>query len=213
MTLSSQILAALGQYGLPALFVIVLAASTGVPIPASVLLIAAGSFVAQGEFSYWAVVGMGVAAAVLGDHVGYGAGRLGGRRLAGRVARLVGGERGLQAAEAAMRRWGGLGIFLSRWLLTAVGPAVNLTSGIALFSWWTFFIYDLSGETVWVAGYVGIGRYFSDQVEALTTLIGDIGWAALGLVLTIVLGWQLWRLRPWRKQTTPPNPNSLHITS
>ncbi|MBA3945208.1 MAG: DedA family protein [Herpetosiphonaceae bacterium] len=199
--MSEQFLAALVQYGLPALFVIVLVSSAGAPLPSSLLLVATGSLVQQGQFSFWPVVGLGVAGSMLGDHLGYGLGRLGGRKLADRVARLVGGQRGLLAAESAMRRWGGPSIFLSRWLVTAVGPAINLTSGIALVSWWSFFLYDLAGETVWVAGYLGIGRYFSDQVEALTTLLGDLRWALLALAIAALLGWLLWRQRPQRDRS------------
>lgn len=202
MTLTEQLLAALVQYGLPALFVIVLVSSAGVPFPSSLLLVAAGSLVQQGEFSFWPVVGLSIAGAVLGDQLGYGLGRLGGRKLTDRAARLMGGQHGLLAAEATMRRWGGPSIFLSRWLVTAVGPAINLTSGIALFSWWTFFLYDLAGETIWVGGYLGIGRYFSDQVEVLTTLLGDLRWAMLGLAVAGVFGWLLWRQRPRRERVT-----------
>ncbi len=212
MTLSEQFLAALVQYGLPALFVIVLVSSAGAPFPASLMLVAAGSLVQQGELSFWPVVALSIAGSMLGDHLGYGLGRLGGRKLSDRAARLVGGQRGLVAAETTMRRWGGPSIFLSRWLVTAVGTAINLTSGIALFSWSTFFLYDLAGETLWVGGYLGIGRYFSDQVEVLTTLLGDLRWAVLGLAIAGVLGWLLWRQRPQRdrvaakSQPTTPLP-------
>ena len=200
MTLSEQILAVFVQYGLPALFVIVLVSSAGAPLPASLLLVAAGSLVQQGDFSFWPVVAFSVAGSMLGDHLGYGLGRFGGRKLADRVARVVGGQRGLVAAETAMHRWGGPSIFLSRWLLTAVGPAVNLTSGIALVSWWSFFLYDFAGETVWVAAYLGLGRYFSDQVDTLMALLGDLRWVLLGVAVAGLLGWQLWRLRPRSNQ-------------
>jgi membrane protein DedA with SNARE-associated domain len=189
MSLANEILAALVQYGLPALFVVVLAASTGIPLPASLLLVAAGSFVQQGSFSYWPVVGLGITAAVLGDQVGYFVGRWGGQWLNRQLARWAGGAARLAAADQAARRWGGLGIFLSRWLLTPVGPAVNLSSGLAAYSWLHFFWYDLAGEVLWVNGYVSIGRIFSDRVQAMSSLLGDLGWASVAFVLAVILGW------------------------
>jgi membrane-associated protein len=193
MSLTNEILAALVQYGLPALFGVVLVASTGLPLPATLLLIAAGSFVQQGSFNYWPVVGLGILAAVLGDHLGYFVGRWGGQWLNRQLARWAGGAARLAAADQAARRWGGLGIFLSRWLLTPVGPAVNLSSGIAAYPWPHFFWYDLAGEILWVNGYVSIGRIFSDRVEAMTSLLGDLSWASVAFVLAVILGWMFVR--------------------
>ncbi len=191
MSLSDQLLAALVQYGLPALFVVILVASAGVPLPATLLLVTAGSFVQQGDFSYWWVVGLTLVAAVLGDNIGYWIGRRGGRPLAVRLSRWIGGEQRLEDAEAAARRWGGVGIFLSRWLLTPIGPTLNLASGVATYSWPAFFGYDLAGEILWVTAYVGIGRIFSDRVQALADLLGDVTWAAVGIVAVAILGWKL----------------------
>jgi hypothetical protein len=49
MTITDQVLAALLLYGLPVLFGVILICSIGVPFPISLMLVAAGSFVEQGE--------------------------------------------------------------------------------------------------------------------------------------------------------------------
>jgi membrane protein DedA with SNARE-associated domain len=206
MSLNDQILAALVQYGMPVLFGVVLLAATGVPLPASLMLIAAGSFVEQGEFDYWLVVVITATAAVIGDNLGYVLGRWGGRRLVARVSRWMGGEAQLQKAEAIAARWGGPGIFLSRWLIAPAGPAINLSSGIAAYAWPSFFFYDVTGEIVWVFLYVAIGRLFSDQVVAMNALLGDVSWAILGLCVAVFVGWELFRHPDWwfwhRSRTT-----------
>ena len=186
---TNEILAALVQYGLPALFVVIFVASTGIPLPATLLLVAAGSFVEQGSFSYWPVVGSALLAAVLGENLGYFVGRWGGTWLNRQLARWAGGEARLAAADQAIRRWGGLGIFLSRWLLAPLGPAVSLSSGVAAYPWPRFFWYAFTGEIIWVNGYVSIGRIFSDRVEAMSSLLGDLSWASVAFVLVIILGW------------------------
>jgi membrane protein DedA with SNARE-associated domain len=191
MSLSDQLLAALVQYGLPALFVTILVTSAGAPLPATLLLVTAGSFVQQGDFSYWSVVALTLVAAVIGDNIGYWIGRRGGRLLVTRLSHWIGGERRVAEAEAAARRWGGVGIFLSRWLLTPIGPTLNLTSGVASYSWPAFLGYDLVGEALWVVMYVGIGRIFSDRVQALADLLGDMAWTAVGIVAVAILGWKL----------------------
>jgi membrane protein DedA with SNARE-associated domain len=191
--MSDYLLATLGLYGAPVLFVALLVGSAGVPLPASLLLVAAGSFVEQGDLDLWPVLALSAAGAVLGDQVGYAVGRLGGRRLTRRLGGLVGGEKKVEGAEAWLKRRGGLGVFLSRWLLTPLGPVVNLTAGATGYPWPRFLLYDVLGEALWVALYVLLGMFFSDRVQALSDLLGDLTWAVLGLVAAAVLGVMLFR--------------------
>jgi len=188
VSLSDYLLSTLGVYGLPVLFGALLVGSAGVPVPASLLLVAAGSFVDQGELGLWQTLSLAAAGAVVGDNVGYAVGRWGGRRLTGRLGRLVGGESKVSAAEAWLKRRGGLGVFLSRWLLTPLGPVVNLTAGASQYPWPRFLIFDVLGEALWVTLYVLLGKLFSDRVQELSDLLGDFTWALLGLVAAAVLG-------------------------
>jgi membrane-associated protein len=188
VSVSDYLLATLGVYGVPVLFVALLVGSTGVPLPASLLLVAAGSFVEQGELDLWPVLALSAAGAVLGDQIGYAIGRWGGRRLTGRLGRFVGGEKKVEQAEEWLKRREGAGVFLSRWLLTPLGPVVNVTAGATGYPWPRFLLYDVLGEALWVALYVLLGKFFSDRVEALSDLLGDFTWAVLGLVAAAVLG-------------------------
>lgn len=192
MNLTEQLLSALATYGYPALFCIVAIASTGVPFPITFMLILAGSFVAQGEMNLWWVIALASGGAITGDQIGYGLGRWGGRRLALKVARKFGGgEEKLHKAEAFSKKWGGAGIFFSRWLVTPLGPWLNLTSGITNYPWHRFLFWDVLGEVLWVVLYVMLGKIFSDRVQALSDLLGNLTWVILGLIVAAVLGWKL----------------------
>lgn len=204
MTLNDYVLLGLVQYGLPVLFGVVLMASMGVPLPATLLLLTAGAFVADGDLSMWWVFGLGTVAAVLGDHLGYSIGRWGSQRLIDQLSRWGGGVSRIEQAEAAARRWGGIGIFLSRWLLTPIGPVINLTSGIARYSLPAFFCFDVVGEIVWVVGYVTLGSVFSDQVQDLSGVLGNLTWLIVGIATMAVLAWMLLR----QKSTHEPEPAS-----
>lgn len=197
MSITDQILAALVVYGLPVLFGVILVCSVGVPFPISLMLVAAGSFVEQGEMKLWQVIAVASVAAVLGDHIGYGLSRWGGRRLITRLSRKIGAEARIKQAEALSKRWGGAGIFFSRWLLTALGPWVNVSSGIAAYPWRRFLFWDVLGEVLWVVLYVGIGYVFSNRVQAIAEILGNLTWVTVGLIVTVILGWQLARyIRP-----------------
>ncbi len=197
MSIIDQLLAALSQYGLPMLFGVTAIAAVGVPLPISLMLVAAGSFVELGEMKLWQVIVVAGGAAVLGDQVGYALGRWGGQRLLARLSRRKDGDAKVAQAQRFAKRWGGAGIFFSRWLVTPLGPWLNLTSGIAAYPWSRFLCWDVLGELLWVIAYVMLGKFFSDRIQALVEVLGNLGWVIVGLIATLILSLQLLRyLRP-----------------
>ena len=191
MSLSDYLLSTLGVYGLPVLFGTLLVSAIGIPIPSSLLLLAAGSFIEQGDMTLWPVLALSAMGAIVGDNVGYALGRWGGRRLSKPLTRFVGGERQFRRGEDWLKRWQGAGIFFSRWLLTPLGPVVNITCGMTGYSWPRFLVYDVLGEALWVILYVLLGKFFSDRVQAMSELLGDLMWLIMGLLFVVVLGWNL----------------------
>ena len=195
MSITDQLLAALLRYGLPILFSIILVSAVGVPVPVTLMLVAAGSFVQQGEMKMWQVLAVAASGAVVGDQIGYGLARWGGRPLLGRISRRLGAEAKMMLAEAFFKQWSGVGVFFSRWLVTTLGPWVNVTRGIAAYPWHRFFLWDALGEILWVAIYVALGYVFSDRVQALIEVLGNLTWTIVGLVVTAILGWKLLQYR------------------
>jgi membrane-associated protein len=189
--MSEQVLAALARYGEPALFLITAIAAVGVPLPVMLLLIVAGSMAAQGVMDVWMAIGISSAGAVAGDQLGYLIGRWGGEAMQARLTRLLGSEDRLRELDARARSWGGAGVFFSRWLVTPLGPFVNLASGAAGYSWMRFTFWDITGEFLCSALFVGLGFAFSDRVQAIGALIGDLTWTLVAILAAIVLGWQL----------------------
>lgn len=191
MSLTDQLLAALLLYGLPALFGVAIISAVGAPLPASLMLVAAGSFVEQGEMELWQVVIVAITAAVLGDQIGYGVARWGGRRLVERISHKIGGKAKIQKTEAFAKRWGGPSIFFSRWLVTSLGPWLNVTSGIADYPWSSFILWDVLGQVLWVVLYVMLGYIFSDRVEAIAEVLGNLAWVSFGFIVAVILGWKI----------------------
>lgn len=198
--MSGELLALLTSYGLPALFVILLVTSAGAPFPDSLLLVAVGSFVAQGDLGFLPVVVIGTLGAVAGDQIGYAIGYWGGRPLAATVA----GTDRIAKAEAFSRKWGGPGIFFSRWLVGPLGPWINITSGMTAYPWFKFVALDILGELIWVVLYVSLGRIFSDKVQAIADLLGNLTWVVLGLLVIALIGYKLWKSRG--ASVTPAEP-------
>jgi membrane protein DedA with SNARE-associated domain len=191
MSLTDQLLAAFLLYGMPALFGVTMFSSIGAPLPASLMLVAAGSFVEQGEMKLWPVIIVASIASVLGDLIGYGVARWVGRRLVKRISRKIGGEAKILKTEALARRWGGPSIFFSRWLVTPLGPWLNVTSGIADYPWRHFILWDVLGEVLWVVLYVMLGYIFSERVQSIADVLGNLAWVILGFIVAGILGWKI----------------------
>ncbi|MFN6962476.1 MAG: DedA family protein [Pyrinomonadaceae bacterium] len=200
--MSDWLIGLIAVYGLPALFLILVAAQAGVPMPMTLLLIVLGSLVEQGQLQLWQVLFMGTAGAVAGDLVGYGLGRWGGKRLVKRFASKLGGDDAVKKAHDFNRKWGGVGIFFSRWLVTPLGPWLNLTSGVTDYPWLSFAIWVLLGEALWIGLYVSLGRVFSDEVEYISNILGNLTWVIFGLA---VAGPLVWKFRGSFRESNGPD--------
>jgi membrane protein DedA with SNARE-associated domain len=202
--MSDQVLAALARYGLPALFVVVTIAAIGVPLPVALLLIVAGSLAAQGVINIWWAIAVATVGACAGDQIGYAIGHWGGKALIDRLARAMGKADGLKQLEAKAAKLGGAGIFFSRWLATPLGPWINFASGIANYSWLRFSVWDFLGETLCAVLYICLGLAFSDRVQALADVLGNLTWAIVGVVIAALLGWKLFTPRGTRRDRVDP---------
>ena len=65
----------LREYGYPVLWLTIFIAAVGFPLPASLVLLAAGAFAAHDAVNIALLIGITITAASCGDHVGYFIGR------------------------------------------------------------------------------------------------------------------------------------------
>jgi membrane protein DedA with SNARE-associated domain len=65
-----------------------------------------------------------------------------------------------RGAHNLFERRGGVAIFLTRWLLTAVASPITLIAGSSGYRFWKFFLYAVLGELAWFAIYGGLGYAF-----------------------------------------------------
>lgn len=153
------------------------------PVPASLVMLAGGAFASAGDLVLWQVVLAAFAGAVLGDHTGFFAGRIGGNTLMAWAGRHPARQKAVDRAAAALRDKGTAAVFLTRWLLSPLGPYVNLAGGAAGLALWRFTPAEIAGEAVWVAVYTGLGYTFADRVVELSDLLGNAsGFLAAGAV-------------------------------
>jgi membrane-associated protein len=189
--MTAWLLALVPQYGLWLLAATTFLSCLALPFPASILMLTAGGFAAAGDLVLWQAFMAAAAGGIAGDQLGYWAGRGLGASLLTRLRKDPARDKLLVRADALMDRRGVLAVFLSRWLLSPLGPWVNLIAGSTSYGWLRFSLAGVVGESVWAGLYVGAGYGFGGNVEAASEMLGSV----LGLVgavgAVIVLGYWL----------------------
>ncbi|HUG33921.1 MAG TPA: DedA family protein [Anaerolineales bacterium] len=190
--MSDFLLTQIINYGAPILGVIVFIGALGIPFPGTLIVIAAGAFCKQG-FLTWHTTGLiALTSVVLGDCLSYAMGHYAREP----VLRQFQQSENWIRAELSFNRWGGLSIFLTRFLITGIAVPVNLIAGTSGFQFRRFFIFDLLGEAIWIFGYGGLGYLFGTQWEAVSNVLSNISGLTLGIV---ILGIGLWLgIRQWK---------------
>lgn len=162
------------------------------PVPSSLVMLAAGGFTATGDLSLPQVGAAALSGAVLGDQAGFALGRRGGAAVMARVEHSAAGAAGIARARALLGSWGDAAVFFTRWLFSAAGPWINLAAGAAGHGWRRFTLWGTLGETVWVGAYIGLGRLFAGNLQAA----GDLMSSVLGILAgaAAMLGFGFWLL-------------------
>jgi membrane protein DedA with SNARE-associated domain len=181
------VLALVPAYGAAALFAVAAMSCFGLPVPGSIALLAAGAFVAAGEMPLSVAATAALAGAVAGDQAGYWLGFAAGPQVIARLSRWPSIRTGLEAARAFSERRGRSAVFLSRWLVSPLGPPVNFLSGTVGMAWPAFSLAGALGEVVWVSGYLALGAAFGRSIVGIAEVLDDLTWfLAAGLVAVLL---------------------------
>jgi membrane-associated protein len=189
--LTDTLLTAVLAYGAPALGLALLVVALGIPLPATLLLLASGAFVRQGVLDARVALVLGLLGSVLGDSGSYCLGRCGGAL----VLRRVEGRALWRQARATFERRGALAIFMTRFLLTPLALPTNLLAGSSRYAYGRFLALDVLGELVWIALYGGLGYAFADQWETISDLAGNLTGALIGLLALVAGAALAYRMR------------------
>ncbi|MFA3877642.1 DedA family protein [Streptomyces sp. MMCC 100] len=170
-------------FSLPGILLIVFAESGLFAfLPGDSLLFTAGLFVAQGEYisqPLWLVCALIVAAAVLGDQVGYMIGKFFGPKLFSRPNSKLFKQENLEKAHEFMEKYGPKAIVLARFV-PIVRTFAPIVAGAGRMKYRTFLTYNLIGGVAWGTG-VTLAGYWLGQIEFIRTNVEAI------LVLIVVV--------------------------
>ena len=160
----------------------------GFVIPGETAAVLGGVVASRGEVQLEAMMALVVAAAIVGDSVGYEVGKhLGSRILKTRA--LARHSEKLQNAQDLLRRRGGSAVFLGRFtaFFRAVMPAL---AGTSRMPYGRFLAYNAAGGVVWGIGFVLLGFLAGNSYEAVAQAAGrDIAVVIAAVAVAAVIAW------------------------
>lgn len=195
--MTETLLALVPTYGLWLLVIVIGLGCLGVPLPASMLVMASGGFAASEDLVLWQVFLVTFGSYALGDQIAFMLARTKGEPWLERFRAKPRTGKIIRKAETRFQQWGGFAVFLSRTILSPLGPYIAYISGASGFSWRRFTAFALVGAACWSAFYAFMGYTFANNIEALSLIISN----GLGFIMACIalISLCLWLRRAWKK--------------
>ncbi|MHB8596952.1 MAG: DedA family protein [Ktedonobacteraceae bacterium] len=203
---------ALNTSGYPAVTVFVMIECTGIPFPGETMLLLASFSAATitPQLQIPLVIACAALGAILGDNLGYLAGRTGGRALVQRFGRYVFLKlQYLDWAERFFAKHGDKTVFFGRFISVLRAWSAFL-AGVNHMRWRNFLFYNAVGGIVWAIvygtfGYVA-GRVFNDNFPLVESIASTTGWLGADfVVVAAVTLYIIYRVRHKRKVFAIPS--------
>ena len=174
----ASILSVAHNLGYPALVLLVMAESSGVPLPGETALITGAVLASQHRLQIALVIALAAAAAILGDNLGYLIGRKGGRWLLQRPGPFAHHRaRVLELGEPFFARHGAKAVFLGRWIL-GLRTWASWLAGASHMPWRSFSLWNAAGGISWATTIGLIAYYAGHSATGTIALFGVAGLAS-----------------------------------
>ncbi|WP_396440641.1 DedA family protein [Limnohabitans sp.] len=186
------------QYGawVYALLFLIIFVETGVVVmpflPGDSLLFIVGAMCGAGLMSLPLVMGLLLAAAILGDQTNYTIGRYFGPRVFQWENSRFFSRRGFDQAHAFYEKYGGITIILARFM-PFVRTFVPFVAGVAEMTRSKFTFFNVVGAVIWVVGLLSVGYLFGN-LPIVQQHLSKIIWALI-IVPGLIALFGAWKAR------------------
>lgn len=193
----------LESHGPIVLAVLLFLASVGVPVPASIIVIAAGAFARQGKFGWALAFALTLAGATLGSGGSYAMGRWGLKAVVNRLQK----GRAWRRAEDKFRKGAAPAIVLTRFLITPLALPTNLIAGAEKYPPPAFLFWCAVGTAIWIGIYGGAGYLAGASWPWVQARIGQYAPWVLFAAAALFAGYEL-LVHARAHRHAPPGPQS-----
>ena len=176
-----------GDLGLPGIFLLMVAESAAIPIPSEPTMLFAGFNVHQGTYGLWEVVGVAVAANLVGSWIAYAVGYYGRLELVERHGnKLHIKQSHLDWADRWFAKYGDPAIFFSR-MLPIIRTFISVPAGAARVPFWRFTILTVLGCIPWMLGLTLAGRAAADNWDHWRDPLHYVDYLVLVLIVAGII--------------------------
>jgi membrane protein DedA with SNARE-associated domain/rhodanese-related sulfurtransferase len=193
-----QVASDIARYGLLVVFLNVLLAEGGVPLPAFPILITAAALVTQSRHQVSEIILAGVSGCLIADLAWYWSGKRYGRRVLGLLCKMsLSPDFCVRQTETVFLKVGPWSLLFAKFF-----PALSTISvamaGVTRMSLPTFVLLDGIGALLFVSVAVAMGLIFQDAITDMLLMLADIGKFGALFVVTALGSYLL--ARWWRRQ-------------
>jgi membrane protein DedA with SNARE-associated domain len=184
-----ELRALLAEHGLTLVFLNVLAAQLGLPLPALPMLVVAGALLADGTLHLVSLAPVVIIASLLGDVPWYFAGRRYGYGILRTLCRIsIEPDSCVKQTESIFTRWGPVSLIVAKYIpgFSTVAPPLAGTMHVGLCR---FLAYSAVAAMLWAAAPVLAGFFFRREVEWLLARIETMGAGALTFIGLVLLAY------------------------
>jgi membrane protein DedA with SNARE-associated domain/rhodanese-related sulfurtransferase len=173
------------MHGYALLFAFVLAEQSGLPIPSTPVLLAAGALAGLGRMNLALAWSLAVVASLVGDTIWFGLGRWRGASVLNLFCRIsLEPDTCVQKTRTTYGKHGVNWLLFAKFVpgLSTIAPPM---AGMFKVSPWLFLAMDTAGSVLWSGAFLIAGWIFRDQLEMVAALLARLG---SGLLVFIVAG-------------------------
>lgn len=190
----------LGKWSYLGLFVILLAAGLGVPLPEDIPLLAAGWLVHQGGADLSLMVLVGLIGVMLGDSCLFTMGRRYGVHIVEhRWLRTIARPWLLQKAREKYEKHGEIILFAARFM-PGLRSVMFLTAGMFRVPYWKFLVIDGVAALISVPVWVWVGYKFTAHLEEIVGGARIASFVVGGLLAAALIVWGVYEYFRWLRR-------------
>jgi membrane protein DedA with SNARE-associated domain len=183
--LIASIFSVASNLGYPALILLVMAESGGIPVPGETALLTAGILASSGKLSIVLVIVFAATGAIVGDNIGYVIGRVGGRYLLERPGPFSKHRQDvLRIGEPFFEKHGPKAVFFGRFII-GLRTWASWLAGATKMHWLVFATWNAIGGIVWATVIGLLAYYVGHSVESV---IKNLGLFALPILAILGIG-------------------------
>jgi membrane protein DedA with SNARE-associated domain len=162
----------------------------GFVIPGETAALVGGALASLHEANVVMMLIVVVVCAIAGDFVGYEVGKYLGPWLIER--RPLRDSLGVHKAGRMIARFGGLAVFLGRWVALARALVPGL-AGMSGMRYRTFLVYNAAGGVVWGSTFVFLGYAVGDKFQSVLATANTASYIAVAVIAAVVIGYVVFR--------------------